>query len=268
MSESRPLEGVRVIVTGASRGLGRAIAIACAAGGATVGLNFNRSEADARRTADGLGVSAILLEFDVQDPAAVTAGVQAFVERTGGLDALVNNAAIVRPSLLISASEEEIDAVIRTNLTGVIACTRAALAPMLRQRRGVILNVSSVAAGRPSRGQAVYAATKGAVEAFTRAVAVEYGRKGLRCECISPGPMDTEMFASTRALGGEDVLQRTPWTRFVTVEEVAAVAVHVLSGRTGADNGSVHTIDGTSAPKASSPKASAPKGSSPKGATG
>jgi len=178
--------------------------------------------------------------------------VQAFVERTGGLDALVNNAAIVRPSLLFSASDEDIDAVIRTNIRGLIACTRAALAPMLRQRRGVILNVSSVAAGRPSKGQAVYAATKGAVEAFTRAVAVEYGRKGLRCECISPGPMDTEMFAGTKALGGEDVLARTPWTRFVTVEEVAALAVLLLSGPAGAVNGSVHTIDGTSAPNASS----------------
>ena len=244
MSESRPLDGVRVIVTGASRGLGRAIAIACATSGATVGINFNRSDADACRTADSLGASGILLKFDVQDPAAVAAGVQAFVERTGGLDALVNNAAIVRPSLLVSASDEDIDAMIRTNVSGLIACTRAALAPMLRQRRGVILNVSSVAAGRPSKGQAVYAATKGAVEAFTRAVAVEYGRKGLRCECISPGPMDTAMFAGTKALGGEDVLQRTPWTRFVTVEEVAALAVGLLSGRDGAVNGSVHTIDG------------------------
>jgi 3-oxoacyl-[acyl-carrier protein] reductase len=257
MSESRPLEGVRVIVTGASRGLGRAIAIACAASGATVGVNFNRSEADARHTADRLGPNGILLNFDVQDPAAVAAGVQAFVERTGGLDALVNNAAIVRPSLLVSASDEDIDAVIRTNVTGLIACTRAALAPMLRQRRGVILNVSSVAAGRPSKGQAVYAATKGAVEAFTRAVAVEYGRKGLRCACISPGPMDTEMFAATKALGGEDVLARTPWTHFVAVEDVAALAVRLLAGGTGAVNGAVHTIDG-----------SAPNGLARNGATG
>jgi 3-oxoacyl-[acyl-carrier protein] reductase len=246
MSESRPLDGVRVIVTGASRGLGRAIAIACADHGATVGINFNRSETEARRTADRVGVNGLLLPFDVRDSAGAAVGVQAFVERTGGLDALVNNAAIVRPSLLFSASDEDIDAVIRTNVTGVIACTRAALAPMLRQRRGVILNVSSVAAGRPSKGQAVYAATKGAVEAFTRAVAVEYGRKGLRCECISPGPMDTEMFAATKALGGEGVLERTPWTRFVTVEEVAALAVLLLSGPTAAANGSVHTIDGTS----------------------
>jgi 3-oxoacyl-[acyl-carrier protein] reductase len=246
MSESRPLEGVRVIVTGASRGLGRAIATACANSGATVGINYYRSDAEARRTADILGPNGILLKFDVQDPAAVAAGVETFVERTGGLDALVNNAAIVRPSLLFSASDEDIDAMIRTNVTGLIACTRAALTPMLRQRRGVILNVSSVAAGRPSKGQAVYAATKGAVEAFTRAVAVEYGRKGLRCECISPGPMDTEMFAGTKALAGEDVLEGTPWTRFVTVEEVAALAVRLLSGPAGAVNGSVNTIDGTS----------------------
>jgi 3-oxoacyl-[acyl-carrier protein] reductase len=102
-----------------------------------------------------------------------------------------------------------------------------------------------VAAGRPSKGQAVYAATKGAVEALTRAVAVEYGRKGIRCVAISPGPMDTAMFAPTKALAGADVLERTPWTRFVTVDEVAALAVHLLGGGADAANGSVHTIDGT-----------------------
>jgi len=250
MSDDGRLDGLRVIVTGAGRGLGRAIALACADRGAIVGINFNRSDASARATADRLGGQGILLGFDVQDTAAVSAGVEAFVERCGGLDALVNNAAIVRPSLLIAAADADIDAMIRTNLAGVIACTRAALAPMLRQRRGVILNVSSVAASRPSKGQAVYAATKGAVEAFTRAVAVEYGRKGIRCACVSPGPMDTEMFAATKALGGDDVLAGTPWTRFVTVEEVAALAVRLLSGATTVANGAVHTIDGTSGKEA------------------
>ena len=143
----------------------------------------------------------------------------------------------MRPSLLVSASDADIDAVIRTNLFGVIACTRAAIPSMLRQRRGVILNVSSVAAARPSRGQTVYAATKGAIEAFTRAVAVEYARKGIRCECISPGPVDTGMFAATKALGGEAVLEQTPWKRFVTPEEIAGKAVLLLSGDAGSAPG-------------------------------
>jgi len=243
MPEDRALEGVRLIVTGASRGLGRAIAIACAQHGATVGINFHQSEADAREVAGRLGRSGILLPFDVADPAAVTIAFQAFADRTGGLDALVNNAGIIRPSLLVSALDADIAAVIGTNLFGTIACTRAAIPFMLRQRRGVILNLSSVAAARPSQGQTVYAATKGAIEAFTRAVAIEYGRKGIRCECICPGPVDTAMFAATKALAGEGVLERTPWKRFVTPEEIAATAVRLLGGQAGA-TGAVHTVDG------------------------
>jgi 3-oxoacyl-[acyl-carrier protein] reductase len=244
MPDARALEGLRLIVTGASRGLGRAIAVACAQHGAIVGINFNRSERDALEVAGRIGAAGMLLKFDVADPAAIAAAFEAFTDRTGGLDAIVNNAGIVRPSLLVSASDADIEAVIRTNLFGVIACTRAAIPPMLRQRHGIILNVSSVAAARPSRGQTVYAATKGAIEAFTRAVAVEYARKGIRCECMSPGPVDTGMFAATKALGGEAVLEQTPWKRFVTPEEVAGKAVLLLSGNAGPGIGAVHTVDG------------------------
>ena len=114
----------------------------------------------------------------------------------------------------------------------------------MRQRSGAILNVSSVAAARPSKGQSVYAATKGALEALTRAVAVEYGRKGIRCHCLRPGPVDTDMFAATKALAGEEVLARIPLQRFVTPEEVAAFAVFLLSDRASAVTGAVVTIDG------------------------
>jgi len=238
------LEGKRVVVTGASRGIGRAIAIACAQSGARVGINFNHSEKEARAVAGEIGEAAVLLPFDVADPAAVARGFETFVSAAGGLDALVNNAAINRPSLLVSASDEDIDAVTRTNVTGPILCTRAAIRTMMRQRSGAILNVSSVAAARPSKGQSVYAATKGALEALTRAVAVEYGRKGIRCHCLRPGPVDTDMFAATKALAGEEVLARIPLQRFVTPEEVAAFAVFLLSDRASAVTGAVVTIDG------------------------
>jgi 3-oxoacyl-[acyl-carrier protein] reductase len=230
MHDAGSLQGKRVIVTGASRGIGRAIATACARSGATVGVNFNRSEPEARDLAERLGASAMLLKFDVGDPAAVTEAFESFVGRTGGLDVLVNNAGIIRPALLVSAANGDIADVVRTNLVGTISCTRAALPTMIGQRRGVILNVSSVAAERPWKGQTVYAATKGAIEAFTRAVSVEYGRKGIACVCISPGPVDTGMFAATRALAGGDVLDRTPWKRFATPEEVADLALHTIDG--------------------------------------
>ena len=238
------LEGKRLIVTGASRGIGRAIAIACGRSGAAVGVNFFHSEPEARAVADEIGASAMLLPFDVGDPAAVSEAFDAFTARTGGIDALVNNAGINRPSLLVSACDEDIDAVVRTNVIGAIACIRAAIPPMLRQRHGVIVNISSVASERPSRGQTVYAATKGAIESLTRAVAVEYGRKGIRCHCVRPGPVDTEMLAATKALAGEEVLGRVPLRRFVKPEEIANLAVFLLSDRAEAMTGAVHTIDG------------------------
>ena len=244
MADGALLEGKRVIITGASRGIGRAIALACARAGAIVGINFNHSEADARTVASQVGPSATLLPFDVCDPAAVTGAFEAFVDRAGGLDALVNNAGINRPALLVSANDADIEAAVRTNVMGPIACTRAAIPPMLRARQGVIVNIGSVAACRPSRGQTVYGATKGAIEAFTRAVAVEYGRKGIRCHCIRPGPVDTDMFAATKALAGDDVLERVPLTRFVKAEEVADFAVFLLSDRASAITGAIHTVDG------------------------
>src|SRR5258708_39663214 len=109
---------------------------------------------------------------------------------------------------------------------------------MLRQRGGVILNVSSVGAERPARGQSVYAATKGGIEGLTRAVAVEYGRKGIRCHCIRPGAVDTEMIASTKAVAEDDVLAMIPLRRMATPEEVAAFAVFLLGDAAGYVTGS------------------------------
>ena len=151
----------RILVTGASRGIGRAIAIACAAAGARVGVNYHRSRDRALAVCSEIGPAAAPLEFDVGDAEAVARGVEAFAGLAGGIDGLVNNAGINRPSLLVAASDADIAATIATNLVGPILCTRAVIPAMLEARRGVIVNVSSVAAGRPSRGQAVYAATKG-----------------------------------------------------------------------------------------------------------
>jgi len=229
MGEYGSLSGMRVIVTGASRGIGRAVAIACARHGATVGVNYHRSEAAARELLDTIG-SGVLLPFDVGDPEAARAGVRTFVERTGGVDALVNNAAIVRPSLLVSAADEDVEAVVRTNVLGVLACTRAALAPMLAQRSGVIVNVGSVAAASPGRGQAVYAATKAAVDALAAAVNAEYARKGIRCECVALGAVNTEMLAPTLAVAGAAAIERVSAGAIAPPDAAADQIVACLAG--------------------------------------
>jgi len=238
------LDGKRIVVTGANGGLGLAIAQACLSAGATVGLNVHAADAAARKLAAQHPERAALLPFDVRDAAAIEGGVAAFLARAGGLDGWVNNAAVSRPELLAVATPERIREQLDVNLLGPILCARAALPAMLEQRRGVIVNVGSVSAARPHRGQAVYAATKGALEAFTRALAVEYGRKGIRAHCLRPGPIDTPMLEATRALAETEVLRRVPLGRLGRPEEVAELAVYLLSDQSAFVTGAVHTIDG------------------------
>ena len=241
---SGQLQAKRILITGAARGIGRAIAIACAAAGARVGVNYHRSDAEARSVCEAIGDSSRPIRFDVGDAAAVRHGVDEFLEFAGGVDGLVNNAGINRPSLLLSATDADILAMVTTNVIGSVLCTRAVIPKMLEQRVGVIVNVSSVAAERPSRGQAVYAATKGAVESLTRAIAVEYGRKGIRCHAVRPGAVDTSMLAATKTLAEDDLVSRIPLRRIASPDEISPLVVFLLSDRAAYVSGSVHAIDG------------------------
>jgi 3-oxoacyl-[acyl-carrier protein] reductase len=237
------LEGKRVVVTGASGGIGRAIARACAAAGAEVGVNCFRSRAAAEALCAENPRLLKLLPFDARDPAAVTAAVAEFA-KNGRIDGWINNAAVNRPALLAAAEDDAIREQVETNLLGPLWACRAVLPVMIAQRGGVIVSIGSVAAVRPSRGQAVYAATKGALESLTRALAVEYARKGVRSHCVRLGPVDTEMLAATKALAEEEILSRVPLRRLGRPEEAAALVVHLLSDEASFGTGAVHTLDG------------------------
>ncbi|MBI4668952.1 MAG: SDR family oxidoreductase [Elusimicrobia bacterium] len=238
------LENKKIIVTGAGQGIGRAIALACSKEGAVVGLNYLTSEESAKTLHKEYPQSFRLMPFDVSDPEAAGAAITRFLENEKRIDGLVNNAGINLGGLLASQGMEAIKRQIETNLLGPIICARAVLPAMMQQRGGVIINVGSVSAMRPSRGQSVYAATKGALESFTRALAVEYGRKAIRVHCLRPGPTETRMFETTKALAGEEILARLPLRRFGRPEEVAEMAVYLLSDKAQFVTGSVHTIDG------------------------
>jgi 3-oxoacyl-[acyl-carrier protein] reductase len=242
------LEDKKIIVTGASRGIGRAIALACAREGAVVGINYRVSEKEAKQTQlellERFNRSSTLLQFDVRDEEAVERAIEAFTKQEGRLDGLVNNAGTIVPGLLPTISVDDCRAQIDVNLLGSVICARSVLPIMLVQRSGVILNVGSVASSRPVRGQAVYAATKGAVEAFTRALAAEYARKGIRINCLQPGPIETSMIEGTRELAEPEILSRIPLKRFGKPEEVADLAVFLLGDTSGFVTGSTFTIDG------------------------
>ena len=198
------LEGKTIVITGASRGIGAAIARACAREGARVFINYlsHRDEAEglAGELTGKYGGEALALQFDVGDPEALEAACQPLVEDGKQVHGWVNNAGINLPGLLPTQSDEMITRQIYTNILGPIYGCRFILPHMMRQRCGSIVNIGSVTQSRVGPGQAVYAATKGAVGALTRALALEYGRKGVRVNCVEPGPVETDMFKTTQQL--------------------------------------------------------------------
>ena len=242
------LEGKRVLVTGASRGIGRAIARECAREGAIVGINYHSSESAARGLCGEIEQeekrTAHLIPFDVSSSDAVEKGVEKYCELAGGVDVLVNNAARFEGGLLATMPLDAIQRTLSVNLAGAIYCARAVLPYFLQQRSGVILNLGSVSSSRPNQGQSVYVATKSALEGFTRALAVEYARKNIRVLCLCPGPVDTDMMAATRALAGDRVENRIPLGRLGTPGEVARFAVTLLSDQMSFATGSIHPFDG------------------------
>lgn len=231
-----------VLVTGASRGIGRAIAIACARRGDRVGVGWHTSEDAAAEVARETGGS--LHRLDVTRFEDVERAFASFVAMHGRLDALVVNAGIAMSGILATADPSDLRRVVDTNVLGPLHCARAALPTMLQQRSGLLLFIGSIAAARPARGHAAYASTKCAVEGLTRAIAVEYGRKGIRAICLRPGAVDTDLLRTTRAIAEDELLARIPLRRVAAPEEIARTAAMLLSDDAAYVNGAILDVDG------------------------
>ncbi|MDO9197445.1 3-oxoacyl-ACP reductase family protein [Rhodoferax sp.] len=216
------------IVTGAGRGIGRAVAMELAGAGVTVIVNYRSDEQAADATVSAIieqGGQALAICADVSDPEQATELVGQAVAETGRLDILVNNAGITRDNLLAAFSDNDITQVIATNLLSAIYCARAAAPVMMRKRYGRIINISSSAASKPGRGQSNYAAAKGGLEAFTRAIAVELAPRNILVNAVAPGVIETGMTRELLATAEQEILARLLVKRPGTPAEVARFLV-------------------------------------------
>ncbi len=220
-----------VLVTGGSRGIGKAIAGVFAGDGCTVVINFSKSLEEAEAVMKDLSAksdSIYIEKADVSDPAQAKRMMDNVVSRFGKIDVLVNNAGITRDGLLMLMSDEDWNDVISTNLTGVFNCSRAATTHMIYQRSGVIINVSSLSGISGLSGQANYAAAKGGVISFTRALSKELAQFGIRVNAVAPGVIETELLESLNERTKKGYLSAIPLKRFGKPHEVAT-AVRFLA---------------------------------------
>lgn len=243
----KDLEGKGIIVTGATRGIGRAIALEAARHGANVAFNFLKSEQRAEELKgeiETLGVKVMAFKTDVGDLKAVREMVNAVKSGFGRIDGLVNNAGLTRDKLLVMMSEEDWSEVIRTNLTGAFNFARAAAFMMMKAKRGTILNVTSVSGLAGMAGQVNYSAAKAGLIGMTKAMAKELGRLGVRVNALALGFVDTDMTAALPAENRAAALNLIPLGRFGTVEDVAPVAAFLLSDAAAYITGAVIQVDG------------------------
>jgi 3-oxoacyl-[acyl-carrier protein] reductase len=241
------LNGKNVLVTGASRGIGREIALELARKGANVAVNFAGSEAKANEVVQeikALGRESFSIQCDVSDSEAVTEMVKTVTERFSSLDILVNNAGITRDNLLMRMKENEWDDVININLKGVFLCTKAVTRQMMKQRSGRIINIASIVGVSGNAGQANYVAAKAGVIGLTKSAAKELASRGITVNAIAPGFISTDMTENLPEDVQEAMLGQIPLARFGDPKDVAGVAAFLASEASSYMTGQTLHVDG------------------------
>ena len=241
------VDGRIALVTGASRGIGRAVALALAAEGADVAVNYAGSEKAAQEVAEAIramGRRALVVQADVSDAEAVQKMVAAVTSEFGRIDILVNNAGITRDGLLMRMKDEDWEAVLKTNLTGVYNCTKAVTKGMMKQRYGRIINMTSVVGVTGNAGQANYAAAKAGVIGLTKSTAKELGSRAITANAIAPGFIESDMTAGLPEKNKQEMAAAIPLAKFGQPADVAQAVVFLASDWASYITGQTLHVDG------------------------
>jgi len=243
----RSLENKVALVTGASRGIGRAIALRFASQGAKVVCNYAKCESEAKKTVtlmEESGKNARIMQFDVSDENAVEAAVERIREDIGMIDILVNNAGIYIDGLLIRVKSEDFDQQMAINLKGAFNCSKACMRHMIKNRSGRIINISSVVGEMGNAGQSVYAATKAGLIGMTKSLARELASRNILVNAITPGYIETDMTKDVLEKGQEALLAHIPLKRVGRPEDIAAAALFLASNDADYITGQVLSVNG------------------------
>ena len=236
-----------VLVTGGTRGIGRAIVEAFGEAGARVAFTY-RSSTDAaqrlKQTLEDRGTEVLVFQGDAADTDAAKEAVEGVLNAWGRLDVLVNNAGITRDNLMLRMSEADWDAVVDTNLKSVFHFAKAAYRPMMKQRGGAIINISSVVGVTGNPGQTNYAASKAGIIGFSKSLARELGGRGVTVNVVAPGYVETDMTAALPERAREAMLEAVPLRRPATAQDIAGAVLFLASSAAGYITGHVLHVDG------------------------
>ncbi|MEM1243191.1 MAG: 3-oxoacyl-ACP reductase family protein [Pseudomonadota bacterium] len=241
------IAGKIALVTGGAKGIGESIVLTLAKMGALVVFTYHSSSSLADKllqTAEAEGLTLQALKCDIADNAQCEAIIESIIEQHQQIDILVNNSGIVKDNLLAAMETSAIEQVIHTNLIGTMQMTRAVIPHMMRKRAGKIVNIGSIAGEKPGRGQANYAASKAAIHAFTKAMAVELARRNIHVNAVAPGVIETEMSQNVRELAAEETLSKILLKRYGQCQEIANAVAFLASPLANYITGEILHVDG------------------------